>query len=123
MSIPRLSVQLDDVEGIPIIRTFGEIDLYTLPEFDHALKEVVARGTPTIIVDLTGISYLDSAGLSSLLSAYRKLADRNAVMYIVAPPHSPGVRRALEITRLDMLMQVRDSMDSVLRELNVRMAV
>lgn len=122
MSLPKLSVEVSEIDGMPVVHAYGEIDLYTVPEFDQALKDVVTRGTYAIIVDLTDISYLDSAGLSALLSAYRKLSARNAVMYVVAPPHSPGVRRALEITRLNMLMKVHDTLDSALRDLRMRQA-
>jgi anti-sigma B factor antagonist len=122
MSLPRLATETEDVEGIPVVKAFGEVDLYTVPEFDQALRDAMDRGAPAVIADLTGLSYLDSAGLSSLLCAYRKLAARNAVLYVVAAPKTPGVRRALEITRLTALMKVRDTVESALQELRVRAA-
>ncbi len=122
MSIPRLSVEVDDIEGIPVVHAYGEVDLYTVPEFNDALKQAIGRRTDAVIVDLSDIAYLDSAGLSTLLCASRKLSSRNGILYVIAPPGNPGVRRALEITRLDTLMRVRDTLESALGELRMRAA-
>jgi len=105
-----------------VVQAAGEVDLYTAPELDQALKQAARRGIRAVIVDLTNIAYLDSAGLSTLLRAQRELSGRDAALYVIAPPGTPGVRRALEITRLDMLMRVRDSLASALRELRMRAA-
>ncbi|HEY3297236.1 MAG TPA: STAS domain-containing protein [Armatimonadota bacterium] len=117
MSIPRLSTELTAEEQIPIVRVHGEIDLYTVPEFEDALKSGMQSPFPGLIVDLTDISYVDSAGLGALLAAYKNLSKRDGRLFIVANPHSPGVRKILEITRLDTILNVvgtlKDAIDGL----------
>ena len=74
-------------------------------------------GAPGLIVDLTDISYIDSAGLGNLLAAFKDLARRDAKLYVISTPNNPGVRRILEITRLDTVMNVRDTVEAALDDL------
>ena len=112
----RLSTELTEIDGVPIVHVRGEIDLYTAPEFRDALQKGVDRNPRVLIADLRDISYIDSAGLGALLAAFKMLSMHNACLYIVASPLSPGVRRVLEITRLDTLMRVFDSVEDAMQD-------
>lgn len=114
---PRLSVEITDHEGLPVVHVRGEIDLYTVPEFEQALQEGINRGGPALIADLSDVPYLDSAGLSVLFAAYKALLARNAILYVVAHLGQPGVCRVLEVTRLDTLIRVRGTVEDVIKEL------
>lgn len=122
MNSNRLTTEIVNVEGIPMLRVHGEIDLYTAPEFERALDEGVKRAGDILIVDLTQTSYLDSAGLSALLAAYKALDRREAMLYVIADPYRPGIRRVLEITRIDTLIQVRSSLNEILSEIRLSKA-
>ncbi|MFL5847154.1 MAG: STAS domain-containing protein [Solirubrobacteraceae bacterium] len=47
----------------------GELDLATRPSLMTALDEAVSTGTPTVVVDMRGLSFIDSTGISALLRA------------------------------------------------------
>ena len=113
----KLSIELIDQEGIPVVHVRGEIDLYTVPEFEQAVQEGINRGGLALVVDLSDVPYLDSAGLSVLFAAYKALSARNAMLYVVAHLGQPGVCRVLEITRLDTLIRVRGTVEDVIKEL------
>ncbi len=115
----RLRVELKTVAGVPMIHPFGEIDLYTVPDFENAISSALDHGAKTIVVDLSDITYLDSSGLSALIVAYKKLAAQNGELYIVAPKDPPAVRRVLEITRVDTFIHVRPTLDEVAKELSL----
>ena len=118
----RLRIELRLVDGVPLFHPYGEIDLYTVPEFERALSESLADVTKVIVVDLTDISYLDSSGLSALIVAYKKLASQGGELYVIAPKEPPAVRRVLEITRVDTFIRVRPSMDEIRQELSLSTA-
>ena len=120
MSYPGLSVVRESKDRAEVVRVSGEVDLYTVPDFDCALQEAVGQGGATVIVDLSMISYLDSSGLSSLVSAYKRLSAGGGAMFVVASSLTPSVRRALEITRLDALVNVCDSFEYALNEMHMR---
>lgn len=106
-----------DFDGTPVVHVSGEIDVYTAPDFDRAVKEGIARATKVLVIDLRDISYLDSAGLSVLLGAYRTLSGRGAELYVVISPNQPAVYRVLEVTRLDSFIHVRNSLEEIAAEL------
>ena len=113
----RLSTEILEQDGVPLVRGRGEIDVHTVPEFERALRTGIERGASALVVDLSDISYLNSAGLSALVAAYKVLSARDAALYVVAPPGRPGVRRVLEITRLDALMNVRDTVEEAIAQI------
>jgi anti-anti-sigma factor len=122
MEESRLSAKLTEIDGVPVLQVHGEIDLYTAPEFRDALQQGVGQDPRALIVDLSDISYIDSAGLGALLAAFKMLSVHDAELYIVTNPQSPGVRRVMEITRLDTLMKLYDSLDDALKDLAIRKA-
>ena len=113
----RLSIESEDVDGISVIRVHGEIDLYTMHEFEQALESGIGKDAAALIADLTGVSYLDSSGLSVLLHAHKAISARGGLLCVIASPDSPGVRRVLEITRLDTVFRVRDKFEDAVAEL------
>ncbi len=115
----RLRVDSRVVEGVPLLHPHGEIDLYTVPEFERAITDALVSSVKTMVVDLSDITYLDSSGLSALIVAYKKLAAQGGRLYIVAPRDPPAVRRVLEITRVNTFLCVRPTIDDVARELSL----
>lgn len=118
----RLSVEISEIANVPVVRAHGEIDLYTVPEFEKALDSCLERETQALIADLSGTTYLDSSGLSALIHAYKALSGRKGLLHVVASPETPGVRRVLEITRLDTVFQVSDTVEDAVARIDVAKA-
>jgi anti-anti-sigma factor len=58
-----------------------------------------------VVADLTDVSFLDSAGIRSIVEAHRWLTERSVTLTLANP--SPFVRRVLTVTALDTLIPVR----------------
>lgn len=86
--------------GPPCLRMAGEIDLSNVEEFREALSAGAPAGL-ALVVDLTAITYIDSAGLSALFERAR-----GGGLEIVADERSV-VSPLIRITRLDQLAVVR----------------
>jgi len=117
----RLSTEVGERDGVPLVRAHGEIDVHTLPEFERALRTGIERGGSALVVDLSDVSYLDSAGLSALVAAYRKLSARDAALYVAAAPGRP-VARAIEITRLNTLFHVCSTVEEAIAQIKASTA-
>jgi anti-sigma B factor antagonist len=83
----------------------GDLDLYTAHELDEELAAIPV-GVRHVLVDLTGLSFMDSSGMATLLTAARRLAKRCGTMTLVVGDRS--VLRVLEVTGLDRYFEIRD---------------
>jgi anti-sigma B factor antagonist len=74
----------------------GELDLLSEDEIDQAVREVRRSGATRVVLDLRGVTFIDSAGLRVLL-ALRNDAHRNRHSLTLLAPEAP-VRRIFDIT-------------------------
>ncbi len=82
----------------------GEIDLDRSPEARKTLMEAVKRGK-SVSVDLSGVSYMDSSGIASLIEAYQKA--KAARLEFTLERVGPGVAKVLSLARLDKVFTIR----------------
>lgn len=73
----------------------GEIDIASAPSLDDALAAAIDGGSGPVAVDLRSVSFMDSSGLRSLLTARRRLAEDDRSLGLVCGPGP--VRRVLEV--------------------------
>jgi len=91
-------------DGIPVLVLSGQIDLDTAPEVRTALQQVRDAGANTIVVDMAGVEFLDSVGISVLIAARQRLVDDGGGLVVRSP--SRPVRRTLEVAGLRELFQM-----------------
>lgn len=60
-------------KNVAIVAVSGRIDAITAPDFEKNLDELIAAGERAILIDLTALGYISSAGLRSILSSAKKL--------------------------------------------------
>ncbi len=99
--------------GVTIIEPKGKI---TIGVGDVALREAVAEaleaGARNILVDLGGVSTIDSSGIGELVSAYTSVSNRGGKLKLVNLP--PKVTDILQITQLISVFEVHDNLDEAL---------
>jgi anti-anti-sigma factor len=78
-----------------LVRPRGELDLATSDRLQTALDAVDAS-TPLIVLDLSGVSFLDASGLRVLIEAKRTLGERLTLL-----PGAPAVQRLFALTGTD----------------------
>jgi anti-sigma B factor antagonist len=98
-------------DGTVIVSLAGELDLYNAHEVREALLEVCAESPIRLVIDLSGVKFIDSTALGVLIEARTKLANRRG--FLLAAP-GLETRRALEISGLDRHFAVHDSLDEAL---------
>lgn len=97
--------QLDDVSaardvvGIPVVRVVGEVDVASVPRLDRELESLAADGKNRIVVDLSGVSFIDSTGLGILVKALKNARAANGWVRVVAK--EDRVTKVFVITGLD----------------------
>ena len=92
----------DTTKGGPAIVTAPrEIDLSNVSEFENSLDKAIAQAPGGFIIDLTGTTYIDSAGVQAILAAYSKdhAEDRKIAMVV----GNSLIRSVLGVVHLEQL--------------------
>ena len=87
----------------------GPLTVDHLPDFQNAIRR---EDVPTMILDLSGVPYVDSAGLGSLVSVYisrHKMGQRLALTGV-----NPRIIKLLEITRMEQFFLIFPSLDAAI---------
>jgi anti-sigma B factor antagonist len=100
-------MQRDDVGDAVVVRLSGEIDLSNAEELHRQIRQTVGDA-PLVVVDLTGIAYIDSQGLRLLKRLSDQLDDDGARLEVVAPPDCIA-RDVLELTGMGEDITIRDA--------------
>jgi anti-sigma B factor antagonist len=110
MTEPPIDVVAEHVGDWHVLHVHGEIDGYTAPVLRKAFTEAVGKGNTNLIIDLSGVPFIDSAGLSVLISARRVVGLAEGRLRLVTAV--PATLRLLRMTRLDDVFDVRPNLQS-----------
>jgi anti-sigma B factor antagonist len=94
-----------------VVRLCGELDLYNAAEVRTALADASAEAPERIVVDLGEVEFIDSTALGVLIETRTKLKNRDG--FLLAAP-GLETRRALQISGLDQLFTVHDTVPEAL---------
>ncbi|HEX2054663.1 MAG TPA: STAS domain-containing protein [Actinomycetota bacterium] len=86
----------------------GDVDMANVTTLEQRTLGTVQNSDSTVIIDLTDVAYLDSAGIRSLLTIRRRLEDRQQQLSLVLPDDSL-LRKALEIGGVPSVIPVHPS--------------
>jgi anti-anti-sigma factor len=104
ISPPRLDLDVRRIGRRAVLAVAGELDIATAPELGATLTATVESGAAEIWVDLTGVSFLDSAGLHVLDDVARRLRALNRRLALICP-EGPA-RLALRAGGLERVLPV-----------------
>ncbi len=97
-----------------IVAAAGEIDLHRSAAFQEALLEPLNHRPRRMIVDMAGVSYMDSSGVASLVKLLSRVRRDKVDLRLAGL--TPRVRSVFEITRLDTVFDlypdVQEALDS-----------
>lgn len=108
MTTPEMGASFErcDRAGERILVVTGEIDIATAPELRCELDALSLGAHSPVVVDLSGVTFLDSSGISALVAARQAVAGTDATLVLLEP--SPPVRLVLEISGVGELFEIRD---------------
>jgi len=92
---PRLETRATKVGGASAIELSGELDMGTAPGLSEEVELAVWSTVGAFVLDLSGLTFLDTAGLHALLRARAFLAREDRPLVLVCPP-GPA-RRVLDL--------------------------
>jgi anti-sigma B factor antagonist len=99
-----------EINGVTVLELFGRV---TLGEESNQLrtkiKDLLAQGKKRLVLDLGNVSYIDSAGLGTLVAGYTSAQSQGASMKLANL--TKRFHEQLNITKLVTVFEVYDSVE------------
>ena len=103
-----LNIQQDETpDGFVICRPVGELDAFTVSQFRQALSELAS--SPRLVIDMSGIPFVDSAGLGALIGGIRRTRELGGDVAVACD--RPTLVRLLRTTGFDRIVSVTDTVE------------
>jgi len=100
-----LEITIDETDDHIVCRPAGDLDAYTVAAFREKLTELATYSR--VIIDLSGVPFMDSAGLGALIGGIRKARENDA--RVVVACDRPALTRLLHTTGFDRIVPVTES--------------
>ncbi len=109
-----LEINVEPNDGFSVCRLAGEVDAYTVGEFREALSGIT--DVSRLIIDLSEVPFMDSAGLGALIGGIRKVRESDGDVAVVSSTAS--LNRLLHTTGFDRIVPVCETLDDALASLD-----
>ncbi|MGM1062016.1 STAS domain-containing protein [Saccharothrix sp. Mg75] len=102
--------------GPAVLRVSGELDHHTAPQLSEAVHAVPS--TAGIVLDLTGLSYCDSTGITVFVTAHQRAEAAGGSLDLAGL--SPDLTRVFGIVGLDQVLSLHPTVEQALRSAHAR---
>jgi anti-sigma B factor antagonist len=103
-----------EVDGLAVVSVGGSVDMLTAPGLSEAIDGAVAKKPKGLIVDLSKVEFLGSAGISVLMKARDTLGDATPFCVVA---DGPATHRPLTLLGINELMSLCRSLDDAVSKL------
>ena len=108
-----LEIHVEETATYTLCRPVGELDAYTVGQFREALVELAA--VPRLLIDLSDVPFMDSAGLGALIGGIRRAREHGGEVAVACS--RPTLTRLLHTTGFDRIVPVTDTLDAAVNAL------
>lgn len=96
--------------GSAVVSVTGELDVFTAPDLETRLSELIESGTSDVVIDLTSVEFLDSTGLGVMVKGLKWAKEAGGGLRVVAADEK--IVKVFRITGLDEVMSLQPTLDS-----------
>jgi len=106
-----LALQVFEQRGWQVVLVSGELDVATAPRLHEQLVTLASQGHRRIAIDLDGVTLFDWMGLGAVLGVLARVRALGGELVLISP--TAVVRELLELTELDGVLPIHESLDTV----------
>ena len=99
---------------VDVMTVFGRVDAERAPELEAAGRQILMTAYQKLLVNMSAVEYLSSAGLCALLNLGKLADSKHGRLFLCSP--SPSVRQILKMSGFDKIFKIRDSVQAALVE-------
>jgi len=108
-----MEATIDTSGTVPVLTLSGRLDTVAAPVFDAQMAPFLAEPRSRILMDLSGVTYISSAGLRSILQLVKHASAHGGRLGLFAVP--PSIQEVIEISGFPSLLDVYPDRESALQ--------
>jgi anti-anti-sigma factor len=106
-----IATSVEHRDGVVVLVVEGEVDAGTAPVLTAAIDDVLVEEPSALVIDLSAVRFLASAGLQVLVLTSEKVRGRAAFAVVAS---GPVTTRPIRLTTLDSTFSVHETLDDAL---------
>jgi anti-anti-sigma factor len=111
VTLPLADVSFATDDGVVVASIRGEVDMSNAGELGNAIGRRLSNDALALVLDLTAVEYIDSAGIQVIYELHARLSDRGqAVRVVIAPGALIG--EALRLADVPRVVGVAESLEA-----------
>jgi anti-sigma B factor antagonist len=99
-----MDVTVSEMRRVTLLEVSGRIDSTNATQFGDTLSSQIDAGRYQLVIDLSTVEYISSAGLREMVAALKKVKQFNGDLRIATP--SERVREVMELAGLNSIFQI-----------------
>ena len=103
-----LEIEVDTTDSHTLCRPVGELDAYTVADFRDTLTDLSSQ--PRVVIDLSEVPFMDSAGLGALIGGIRRARENGGEVAVACS--RPTLTRLLHTTGFDRIVPVTETVEA-----------
>jgi anti-sigma B factor antagonist len=107
-----MTVYIADHHGVPLIAPSGDIDMDTSPDLRKTLMMLIKKRTAVLLVDFTGVSYIDSSGIATFVECLKSMTSYGGRLKLFSM--TEGIKEIFSFSRLDKVFEIYRNVDDAL---------
>mgnify|MGYP005671206887 CR=1 FL=1 len=107
-----MNIQIEILNDSTIISLDGDVDTIESNTLRNQLKQILESSSSRIVIDLSGVKYMDSSGIATLIEALQ-LCKQNSKQFVICGLQD-GVRSIIELARLDTIFIITSNREEAL---------
>lgn len=108
-----MNVRSTESKGTAIVAITGEVDMHSSPKLRDALIELTGSKAPAIVVDFTGVTYMDSSGIATCVECLRAVKAYGGSLRLAAL--NGAIMEIFTFAKLDMVFEIHDTVQDALK--------
>jgi len=113
--MPEIALKEAAVEGCPTVSASGELNISTAPELREALMKYLKRREPLVLLNLSGLEFMDTSGLATIIEAHLQAERYGGKLALVGLQER--IAEMLEVTHVTALFHIFATEDEAVKAL------
>ncbi len=113
-----MKIQSTNQGDAQILELSGELDYHSSPELREKLSELTTKQAAKILINLSGVDYMDSSGIATFVEAFQKTKRYQG--RLILAELTTTVRGVFEIAKLDSIFEIAPTVAEALTRLGAK---